>query len=262
MLNIIMPLAGAGKRFKDAGYDEPKPLIEIDGIPMWETVWWNVLPGRHENHLIVLGQYEFTEQAQMLNATQISVSALTPGAACTVLCAEHLIDNYDPLLIVNGDQYIEGLDIDAFLDFAKDYHGCIMTFGVGPDEPPKWSYVRRGWPDAPTLEVVSSRMPVAEVAEKDPISREATCGLYWFRHGRDFLRAAHAMITKNIRTNGEFYIAPVYNEMISKGLSVGAWKVEDHGARMHGLGVPEDLERFKAVLARRRLAERSAPNVA
>lgn len=252
-----MPLAGAGRRFRDAGYAEPKPLIEIDGIPMWETVWWNVLPGRHENRLIVVAQDDFLSKAQIINVTPVRAEALTEGAACTVLLAQHLIDNYEPLLIVNGDQYIEGLDIDAFLDFAKDYHGCIMTFGVAPDEPPKWSYVSHrvrgplGW-DLP-------RHQIAEVAEKDAISNEATCGLYWFRHGRDFLRAAHAMITKGIRTNGEFYLCPVYNELISDDLSVVAWKVEDHGATMHGIGTPSDLEKF---LAHRRPAERADSNVA
>ncbi len=248
MLNILMPLAGAGRRFKDAGYAEPKPLIQIDGVPMWETVWRNVLPGKHENRLIVVAQDDFLAKAQIVNVTPVRVEALTEGAACTVLLAERLIDNYDPLLIINGDQIIEGLDIDKFLDFAKDYHGCIMTFDVAPDEPPKWSYVARDDVDM-----------VYRVAEKDPISREATCGLYWFRHGRDFLRAAHAMITKNVRTNGEFYLCPTFNEMIADGMAVGAWKVEDYGAAMWGLGTPEDLEKF---LARRRPVERAASNVA
>lgn len=256
MLNILMPLAGAGRRFRDAGYAEPKPLIEIDGIPMWETVWCNVLPGRHENRLIVVAQDDFLSKAQIINVTPVRAEALTEGAACTVLLAEHLIDNYDPLLIVNGDQVIEGLDIDAFLDFAKDYHGCIMTFDVGPDEPPKWSYVRREIGESCPGD---DEHRIWWVAEKDPISNEATCGLYWFRHGRDFLRAAHAMITKGIRTNGEFYLCPVYEEFISEGLSVGAWKVEDHGATMHGIGTPSDLEKF---LAHRRPAERADSNVA
>ncbi len=257
MLNIVMPIAGAGQRFKAAGYTDPKPLIKIDGQPMWEMVAENVRSKRYEHEFIVITQGDvlgFSVVDQHISHL-ISLSGTTEGAASTMLEAEKDLDNYDPLLIVNGDQYIEGLDIDAFLDFAKDYHGCIMTFEVGPDDPPKWSYVGHSG------EFLSTNMEhrVWRVAEKDPISNEATCGLYWFRHGRDFLRAAHAMITKDIRTNGEYYLCPVYNEMIADGLMVGAWKVEDHGAIMYGLGTPEDLEKF---LAHRHIAGRPDSHVA
>ncbi len=248
-LNILMPLAGAGQRFKEAGYEILKPLIPLDNVPMWEAVRDNVMPRTYDARFILLGQQDFVRQAQTRTYDSVvCVSKLTQGAACTVLRAEHLLDSYDPLLIVNGDQIIEGLDIDAFLDFARFYDGCIMTFKVPYGEPPKWSYAAVG----PTGNVL-------EVAEKDPISINATCGLYWFRHGREFLRAAHAMITKDVRTNGEFYLCPVYNEMISGGAKIGAWDVCEHGARMWGIGTPEDLEKF---LARRRPIERAAAGVA
>ena len=250
-LNIVMPIAGAGQRFKDAGYTDPKPLIKIDGTPMWELVWRNIAPFKRASRVHILARSSAISVIRSESALEnlICVDRLTDGAACTVLEAEQFIDNYDPLLIVNGDQYIEGLDIDAFLDYAKDYHGCIMTFDVAPDDPPKWSYVKYG----------SDLISIAQVAEKKKISSEATCGIYYFRHGRDFLRAAHAMITKDIRTNGEFYLCPVYNEMIDEGLWVGAWKVNDHSATMHGLGTPEDLEKF---IAHRSLIGRTGSNVA
>lgn len=238
MLQIIMPLAGAGSRFKDAGVEQPKPFIDVEGTPMCQLVWENIAPKETIHYrLTILGRYQFSNKFTDLLAPKhfIPVDRMTEGAACTMLLASDIIDNYDPLMIVNGDQYIEGLDIDIFLDFAKDYHGAIMTFHVAPDDPPKWSYVeRKTW------------RTVQKVAEKQAISREATCGIYWFRHGRDFLRAANAMITKNIRTNNEFYICPVYNEMIEEGLKIGAWNVEDHAGKMWGLGTPEDLETFLA----------------
>ncbi len=239
MLQIIMPLAGAGSRFKDAGVDTPKPFIEVEGTPMCQLVWENVVPKETINYrLTVLGRSQFANQFCDLLAPKhfIPVDRVTEGAACTMLLASDLIDNYDPLMIVNGDQYIEGLDIDLFLNYAKDYHGAIMTFDVSMKDPPKWSYVRRGMTPS----------QVVTVAEKKAISAEATCGIYWFRHGRDFLRAANAMITKNLRTNNEFYICPVYNEMISERLKVSAWNVNRHAGRMWGLGTPEDLEAFLA----------------
>ena len=242
-LNIVMPIAGAGQRFKDAGFTDPKPLIKIDGVPMWALVRDNIRPNKHSYSITLLVREDFYH-TDLRGYRPIRINGLTEGAACTVLLTERYIDNYDPLLIVNGDQYIEGLDIDTFLDYAKDYHGCIMTFDVAPDDPPKWSYVKYG----------SDLISIAQVAEKKKISGEATCGIYYFRHGRDFLRAAHAMITKDIRTNGEFYLCPVYNEMLEYGLTIAAWNVNDNGAKMHGLGTPEDLEKF---LAHRHLTERA-----
>jgi len=256
VLQIIMPLAGAGQRFKDAGVDKAKPFIDVEGTPMCQMVWGNVEPWKRRDTL--KAQYELTVitrselESQMIDTLApnnlIAVRKTTEGAACTVLLASDIIDNYDPVMIVNGDQYIEGFAIDQFLDYAKDYHGAILTFDVSMKDPPKWSYVRRGM--APSQ--------VIAVAEKKAISAEATCGIYWFRHGRDLLRAIHAMMTKNLRVNGEFYLCPVFNEMISEGLKISAWNVTRHAGRMWGLGTPEDLETF---LARSNPAERASENM-
>ncbi len=241
MLNIVMPIAGAGSRFKKAGYTQPKPFIPVHGQAMWELVRDNVKPKR-EHHLHLIAQQPRDAEGKRTQyfggrgAYSVSyVEGLTEGAVCTVLQATQFIDSYRPLLIVNGDQYIDGLDINAFLDEAKDYDGFIMTFDVKGDDP-KWSFVK----------IDKYLGGVTEVAEKRQISNEATCGIYWFKHGRDFLRAAHSMITRDIRTNGEFYLCPVYNEMLREGLDIGAWKVNEHAAKMHGLGTPEDLEKFIA----------------
>ena len=255
-----MPLAGAGSRFKSAGVETPKPLIEVEGLPMCRLVWENVVPQKMDFRLTVLANWKIADPlcdalAPSVNRS-VPVNRVTQGAACTVLLASDTIDNYDPLMIVNGDQYIEGLDIDIFLNFAKDYHGAIMTFNVAPDDPPKWSYVERHCQGAFASQMHS--MNIQRVAEKKAISREATCGIYWFRHGRDFLRAANAMITKDLRTNGEFYICPVYNEMIAEGLTIGAWNVNNYAGRMWGLGTPEDLEKL---LARSDPAEWTDKNV-
>ncbi len=240
-MNIVMPIAGAGSRFKKAGYKQLKPFIPVHGQAMWELVRDNVKPKcEHNLHLIAQQQWDAEgNHAQYFGGLGVRsvnyVEGLTEGAACTVLRATRFIDTYEPLLIANGDQYIENLDIDAFLCEARNYDGYIMTFDV-PEDDPKWSFVKK----SPYTDLVIA------VAEKRQISREATCGIYWFKHGRDFLRAAHSMITRNIRTNGEFYLCPVYNEMIRDGLDLGTWNVNEHAAKMHGLGTPEDLEKFIA----------------
>ena len=76
--------------------------------------------------------------------------------------------------------------------------------------------------------------------EKQPISNIATCGIYWYRKGSDFVKYTEQMVEKNIRVNNEFYIAPVYNEFIRDGKTLIPFYVHE----MWGLGTPEDLKAF------------------
>ena len=92
---------------------------------------------------------------------------------------------------------------------------------------PKWSYAK-----------VGEDGYVTEVAEKKPISRIATAGIYYWRKGEDYVKYAEKMIEKNIRTNGEFYVCPVFNEAIEDGLKIQIKNVE----KMWGIGTPEDLD--------------------
>jgi hypothetical protein len=85
---------------------------------------------------------------------------------------------------------------------------------------------------------------VTRVVEKEVISHEATVGIYNFRRGSDFVRAADRMIAKNLRVNNEFYVAPVYNELIEDGARIAIYNVGREGAGMYGLGIPSDLEHF------------------
>ena len=92
------------------------------------------------------------------------------------------------------------------------------------------------------------------------ISNEATVGIYNFRRGRDFVRAADRMIAKNLRVNNEFYVAPVYNELIARGARIAIHNVGRDGAGMYGLGIPADLERFLTSPMSRRAAGLEAPS--
>ena len=156
----------------------------------------------------------------------IPIDYVTEGAACTVLLAEKFIDNDDALMIANSDQYVD-IDINDYLAVIKGYDGLIMTM---PANHPKWSYIR-----------YTDEGLVTEVREKEVISDQATVGIYNYSHGKDFVKYAHQMIDKNIRVNNEFYVAPVYNEMIADG---GRITYFDIGEKMHGLGTPEDLNLF------------------
>lgn len=233
MLNIVIPMAGRGSRFTKAGYTMPKPLIDIYGHPMIEYVTENIRPKR-EHRFIYICQQEHLEKFDLRHTLErmapgcavVAVDHITEGAACTVLLAEKFIDNDDELMIANSDQFVD-TDIDAYLAAMEDYDGLIMTM---PASDPKWSYIR-----------YDERGLVTLVREKKVISDQATVGIYNYRHGSDFVRYAHQMMERNIRVNGEFYVAPVYNEMIEAGKRL---TFQDVGEKMYGLGTPEDLAFF------------------
>lgn len=233
MLNIVIPMAGRGSRFANAGYKLPKPLIDVNGHPMIEWVTRNIKP-ECDHRFIYICQEEHLEKYNLADRLEemspgceiVTVDHITEGAACTVLLAEKYIDNENPLMMANSDQYVD-TDINAYLKAQEGYDGLIMTM---PADHPKWSYIRYNEEGLVTL-----------VREKEVISDQATVGIYNYAHGADFVKYAHQMIEKDIRVNGEFYVAPVYNEMIEDGKRI-AYK--DVGVKMHGLGTPEDLDAF------------------
>jgi dTDP-glucose pyrophosphorylase len=238
MLNIVLPIAGRGSRFADAGYSLPKPLIPVHGVPMIEAVVQNIRP-RSSHHFIFVAQRAHLEHQGMRETleraapgcTIIPVTHVTEGAACTVLLSRQFIDSQDPLMLANSDQWVD-TDINMYLNVMDEQGagGLIMTMTA---DDPKWSFVG-----------LDERRAVTRVAEKQVISHEATVGIYNFRHGCDFVRAADAMIAKNLRVNGEFYVAPVYNELIAEGMRIAIHNVGSEGAGMYGLGIPDDLNRF------------------
>lgn len=229
-VNVVIPAAGLGKRFAEAGCIYPKPFIEVSGEAMLGRVLENLAPFGDP---IVLLQRDHLKRyaARELwpGVRWISVSEPTDGAACTVLLASDLIDNSNELVLANSDQLLDPLPA-RFLERmrALGADGGIITF---PADDPKWSYVRTG--------VYGE---VLEVREKEVISNQATAGVYYFRRGSDFVSYAKRMIAKEIRTNGEFYVCPVYNELIEAGLSVYVHEIEAN--QMVGLGTPEDLLAF------------------
>jgi dTDP-glucose pyrophosphorylase len=237
MLNIIVPLAGEGTRFKERGYTFPKPLIEINGKPMIQVVVENIRPKVAHRFTFICrkehyDKYSLRDLLELIapKCNIVTVNHVTEGAACTVLLASEYFNNADCLLIANSDQYVEFACNDFINDATKRrLDGSILTF---PASHPKWSYAK-----------LDEEGLVMEVAEKRPISNHATVGIYFYRQGKMFFEAAQQMIEKNIRVNNEFYVCPVYNEMILAGYKIGIYEIEQ--AKMHGMGTPEDLEQFE-----------------
>jgi HAD superfamily hydrolase (TIGR01509 family) len=231
-MNVLIPMAGAGSRFASAGYTFPKPLIEVRGKPMIQVVVENLNIDAHYIFLVQKEHYEKYNLKYMLNMIApgcdiVQVDGLTEGAACTTLLAKKLINNEKPLLIANSDQYVEWNSNEVLYAFgAGSIDAGIVTF---ESTHPKWSYVSVGQDGLAN-----------EVAEKKVISKDATVGIYYWSHGADYVRYAQQMIDKNIRTNGEFYVAPVFNEAIDDGCKVRIKKID----KMWGIGTPEDLNYF------------------
>ena len=236
ILNIVIPMAGKGSRFADAGYAFPKPLIDVGGKTMIEVVINNLKP-KVPHKFIFICQREHYEKYDLYNILKnatdnnfeiVQLNGITEGAACTVLTAKQYIDNDDDMVIANSDQFIES-DFNNFINTAREKgDGLIMTFKASH---PKWSYAR-----------TDDLGRVIEVAEKKVISDKATVGIYYYKKGSDFVKGAEAMIYKDIRYNNEFYVCPVYNELILDNKDIYTYYIKME--KMHGLGTPEDLNSF------------------
>jgi beta-phosphoglucomutase-like phosphatase (HAD superfamily)/dTDP-glucose pyrophosphorylase len=231
-LNVLIPMAGAGSRFAQAGYTFPKPLIEVRGKPMIQVVVENLNIEANYIFLVQKDHYDTYNLKYLLNLIApgckiVQVDGITEGAACTTLLAKEYIDNDAPLVMANSDQFVEWNSNECMYAFSADsIDGGILTFKATH---PKWSYAK-----------LNEDGFVSEVAEKKVISDEATVGIYYWRHGSDYVKYAEQMISKNIRTNGEFYTCPVFNEAISDDKKIRVKNIE----KMWGIGTPEDLNYF------------------
>lgn len=231
-MNVLIPMAGAGSRFQQAGYTFPKPLIDVRGKPMIQVVAENL---NIDATFIYVVQKEHREKYNLdtllnlitPNCKIVEVNGMTEGAACTTLLAKEHINTDEPLLMANSDQFVEW-DSNEFMYkmVEQNLDGGIVTFRATH---PKWSFAK-----------VDAQGYVTEVAEKNPISDIATVGIYYWKRGSDYVKFAEQMIEKNIRVNNEFYVCPVFNQALESGLKVKPFDVP----KMWGLGTPEDLKYF------------------
>ena len=239
-VNIVIPMAGYGSRFSSAGYRSPKPLIDMFGKTMIELVIENLRPQQNSRFIFICQRSHYIEydlehifnQSLANDWDCVLLDGVTEGAACTVLAAQDLIEDDLELIIANSDQIVD-CSMSKYLSYARELKldGLVMTF---PANDIKWSYIS-----------LDTNGDAIEVAEKKIISTHATTGIYYFANGKMFKESAANMTKKNIRVNNEFYVAPVYNEVISKGGKVRIWEISSHA--MHGIGTPEDLDAYFAL---------------
>jgi len=231
-LNVLIPMAGAGSRFEQAGYTFPKPLIDVNNKPMIQVVVDNLNIDANYIFVVQKAHREKYNLDTLLNLITpgckiVEVDGLTEGAACTALLAKEFINNDNPLFFANSDQFVEW-DSNEFMYKMQETNtdGGIVTFKAIH---PKWSFAK-----------INEEGLVTEVAEKNPISDNATVGYYFWKHGSDFVKYAEQMIEKNIRVNNEFYVCPVFNQAIEDNKKIRTFTTEG----MWGLGTPEDLKYY------------------
>ena len=231
--NIIIPMAGRGQRWIDAGYTFPKPLIEIKNKPMIQLVLENInLKGNYI--FICLKEHieNFSLDKVLKNLKPeckiITIDEITDGAATTILKSKELISNDEPIIIANCDQLINWSSA-RFVDFInkRNPDGVLVTY---TSTHPRNSFVR-----------INDENKVVEVSEKKPISNLANAGVFYYKSGQEMINAIEKMINKNIRTNNEFFLSTAFNEFDLKKSEILSYHVEE----VKSMGTPEELDSWK-----------------
>jgi NDP-sugar pyrophosphorylase family protein len=235
-LQIIVPMAGKAARFQERGHTFPKPLLEIGNRSMIELVLQNLAPPQPAKFTFIcrkehLSQFYLRDMLRLLapGCEVISLENETGGALCSVLLAVDQLDLEGEVLIANGDQFIS-TSLEPFYQECRKpgLDGCILTFTATH---PRWSFAK-----------TDAEGNVTAVAEKRPISKQAAAGLFYFRRAKDLVEASERMILKGLTTSGQFFVCPVYNELILAGKKLRTHHLPD--GTMHSLGTPEDVEVF------------------
>ncbi len=242
-IKVLVPMAGNDEAFRQKGYAYSKNLIELHGKPLIQHVFDNLSRIPNADFIFVIrkeeeSKYHLRNVLKLLSPScQVIISeGMTSGAACTSLLAiEHINDDL-PLFIANADQLIE-IDLSQVIQWFQNQGldaGTIIFDSVHP----RWSYVR-----------LDENGYVIEAAEKRPISRYATAGVYYFKHGKNFVCAAMEMIKKDAHINGQFYVCPTFNELILKQAKIGTYKISRDSyfsiATPEGVQVYEDYLKVK-----------------
>lgn len=239
-MNILFPVGGRGERFQGK-FNLPKPLVKVRGKSLLQ---WSVetlkLEGRY---IFVTLEYddkslneELDQIIKNLHSDSIIIKLLEPtsGSAFTCLFAEQYIDNDEPLIITNCDQYLNwsSSDFISFLDREKP-DGVVSIYDhddVVLGEKSPYCFVK-----------INDNGNIIEVREKFSISELSMNGIHYWRKGSDFIRSCKKMIDKNITVNGEYYLSGSLNFLIDEGKRFLPYKMEKD--EFLSLGTPEDIDK-------------------
>jgi len=218
MTNVLV-LAAGDPGFNTEDGDYPLCLTELDGSPLVEKIAVSCKALDCGRFVFAMRETDATRfhldsVVRLLVAdAQIVKTGKTRGAACTALLAAPYIDNDDSLLVMNANQHVD-VDLAAVIrEFAeRRLDAGVVTFR---SVHPRYSYVS-----------IDACGFVVEAAEKNPISQNATAGIYWFARGHDFIAALKGMIRRDANVDGAFYVCPLFNEMVLAQARVGVHPIE------------------------------------
>ena len=236
-MNIVILLAGPSDAFSESGHKYPKALVEVRNRPIIEHVVDNIRPLFHENNKIIFvtrendnTKFYLDNILQLLvpGSSVVPVYGNTSGAAISTLLSIEKIDNSKSLLIINGDQIID----ENLLELVNRLKGSDGGTVVFKSVHPRWSYVR-----------CDEQGYVVEAAEKKPISNLATAGFYYYKRASDFIKFAKQMIMKDAHIDNNFYVCPIFNEMILAQKKITITEIDSN--KYHSLMDPEMLSIYE-----------------
>jgi NDP-sugar pyrophosphorylase family protein len=236
-ITVVLPMAGRGSRFTDKGFEMPKPLIKVAGVPMVVRSLGS-LNNANEIRLIVVAlksqEHQFKIE-KLLNSygykpEMILIDEVTQGQLCTVLKAENLLEENTKLLIIPSDTFVKSNIIKEIENLDDSISGLISVYNLPGD---RWSFAKLG-----------EQGNVIEVAEKVRISDFASTGIYFFNSSSEFIKYGKEMVVNNELTNNEFYVIPIYNKFIMNG---GIVKLSLANA-VFDMGTPEAKAQYEEYL--------------
>lgn len=235
-INIVIPMAGAGSRFKVAGYDVPKPFIDINSKMMIEHALNGLLLKDAKYTLIIQEKFKEENASHLekikknFNVDFIAVEKLTAGACCTALAAHKFINNNHPVVFADSDNIFDDGILKNFIEDAqkRDLDGSLVTFQTNKD---CFSFAQ-----------TNEDGFVTKTAEKQPISNNAIAGIYYFKKGSDFVEQAINMMIYNDKQKGEFYMSAVYNWLLKANKNIGIYNISNNSWSC--VGTPEQLNTF------------------
>ena len=239
-LHIVMPMAGEGSRFLKEGWTTPKPLIELNGQPLFKHAISSVTDKDIQMKYSFIVRQEHIDKYQidkgirsfLPEANLFSVVKTTRGAVETCLIAENAIADDDAVIVMDCDlefrskKFIEIIKQILNKPIEEATGGALVSF---ESNEPRYSYAALGEDGFE-----------ARTAEKEVISNHALCGAYFFASGRRFKQIAHLLLAETAFTKPEYYVSLLFNYLLKDGEKVWLASMEEY----YSYGTPEELKRY------------------
>lgn len=235
-----MPMAGEGSRFKKEGWMTPKPLIMLNGQPLFLHAIRSVGADDIKYKYSFIVRKEHIDECQidsiiksyLRDSNVFSVEKTTRGAVETCLMAEKAIDDSDAVIVMDCDLKFQSLSFMKIVRESLNQNeteargGALVSFD---SDDPRYSYA-----------ALNEEGFVIRTAEKEVISHHALCGAYFFSAGKKFKQIAHRLLGEPEFKKPEYYVSLLYNYLLADGETVRLAKMEEY----YSYGTPEELKKY------------------